>query len=130
MSLNTIALMGRLTKNPELRYTKAEQPVASFSIAVDRDGKDAGVDFIDIVAWDGKAKFAESYFHKGDPIVVRGRLQIRNWEDKNGNNRTSAEVVAEKLNFVLKPQQNAEISNYAAPGYSDIADADEGSLPF
>jgi len=129
MSLNVITLMGRLTKNPELRYTKAKIPVASFSIAVDRDGKDAGVDFIDIVAWNETAKFAESYFHKGDPIVVSGRLQIRTWKDKNGNNRTSPEIVADRLYFVPKTQQNTEFSNNAAPDYSNLADA-EGELPF
>ena len=128
MSLNRIDLMGRLARDPEIRYTQKETPVASFSIAVDRDGKDAGVDFIDIVAWSGTATFAQNYFHKGDPIVVSGRLQMRSWEDKNGNKRVSAEVVAERLYFVPKSQQSAP--EQSAPAFADLADADMGDLPF
>lgn len=128
MSLNRIDLMGRLARDPEIRYTQKETPVASFSIAVDRDGKDAGVDFIDIVAWSGTATFAQNYFHKGDPVVVSGRLQMRSWEDKNGNKRVSAEVVADRLYFVPK-NGAATQSATEQPTFSDLDDAD-GDLPF
>lgn len=127
MALNRIDLMGRLTRDPEVRYTNSQKPVASFTIAVDRDGKDAGVDFIDIVAWSGTAEFAQKHFHKGDPIVVCGRLQMRYWMDKDGDKRRNAEVVAQSIYFVPKTKQSE--NEYRAPEYSDMADAD-GELPF
>ena len=89
--LNKIILMGRLTRDPELRHTSNRTPVASFSLAVDRDFKTQSgkkeTDFIDIVAWRHTAEFVNSYFTKGRMAVVEGRLQIRDWKDKNGNNR-------------------------------------------
>ena len=124
MSLNRIDIMGRLTKNPELRYTTTQKPVANFTVAVDRDGKDSGTDFIDIVTWDGTARFAESYFHKGDPVVVSGKLQMRDWTDKNGNKRISAEVVADRLYFVPRTKGAAEPNT----GFTEIED--DGELPF
>ena len=127
MALNRIDLLGRLTKDVELRYTNSQKAVASFSIAVDRDGKDAGVDFIDIVAWNGTAEFAQKHFHKGDPIVVCGRLQMRDWTDKDGNKRRNAEVVAQNIYFVPKTKQSE--GEYCAPEYTDMSDAD-GELPF
>lgn len=102
--LNHITLMGRLTRDPELRYTQSQTPVASFSLAVDRDfaGRDGGerqTDFIDIVAWRHTAEFVSKYFTKGSMAVVSGRLQIRDWTDRDGNKRRSAEVVAENVYF-------------------------------
>ena len=102
--LNHIVLMGRLTKDPELRRTASGVAVASFSIAVDRDfGKtesgDRETDFIDIVAWRQTAEFVSKYFSKGRMAVVNGRLQIREWTDKEGNKRRSAEVVADNVYF-------------------------------
>ena len=101
--LNKIILMGRLTRDPELRHTAAGNPVASFSLAVERDFKSEGgeraTDFIDIVAWRSTAEFVSKYFTKGRMAVVEGRLQIRNWIDKNGNKRRTAEVVAESVYF-------------------------------
>ena len=102
--LNHIVLMGRLTRDPELRRTGTGVAVASFSIAVDRDfsGRDGGekeTDFIDIVAWRNTAEFVSKYFTKGRMAVVSGRLQIRNWTDKEGNKRRSAEVVADNIYF-------------------------------
>ncbi len=102
--LNHIVLMGRLTRDPELRYTQSNLPVVSFSIAVDRDysGKDGGekqTDFIDIVAWRSTAEFVSKYFSKGRMAVVSGRLQLRDWTDKNGSKRRSAEVVADNVYF-------------------------------
>ena len=102
--LNRIILMGRLTRDPELRRTQSGLPVASFTLAVDRDfkNKETGerqTDFIDIVAWRSTAEFVSRYFTKGRMAVVEGRLQIRPWEDKDGNKRRSAEVVADNVYF-------------------------------
>ena len=103
--LNHIVLMGRLTRDPELRRTGSGIPVASFSLAVDRDfgsNRETGekeTDFIDIVAWRSTAEFVSKYFTKGRMAVVSGRLQIRSWQDKDGNKRRSAEVVADNVYF-------------------------------
>ena len=102
--LNHIVLMGRLTKDPELRRTGSGVAVASFSIAVDRDfgNRENGekeTDFIDIVAWRNTAEFVSKYFTKGSMAVVSGRLQIRDWTDREGNKRRSAEVVADNVYF-------------------------------
>lgn len=100
--LNHIVLMGRLTRDPELRYTQSQTPVASFSIAVDRDfgrGEEKQTDFIDIVAWRQTAEFVSKYFQKGSMVAVSGRLQIRDWTDREGGKRRSAEVVAENVYF-------------------------------
>ena len=101
--LNHIVLMGRLTRDPELRRTQSGIPVASFRIAVDRDFQSQGgerqADFIDIVAWRNTAEFVTKYFSKGRMAVVSGRLQMRDWNDKEGNRRTSAEVVADNIYF-------------------------------
>ena len=98
--LNHIVLMGRLTRDPELRQTQSGLPVCTFSIACQRDFKSAdgekAVDYIDIVAWRGTAEFVNNYFTKGRMAVVDGRLQLRDWTDRDGNNRRSAEVVASR----------------------------------
>ena len=102
--LNKIVLQGRLSKNPELRHTQGGNPVASFRLAVDRDFKDKqtgekATDWIDVVAWRNTAEFVSRYFTKGRMAVVEGRLQMRDWTDKDGNKRTSAEVVADHIYF-------------------------------
>ncbi|MCD7761068.1 MAG: single-stranded DNA-binding protein [Clostridiales bacterium] len=102
--LNRIILMGRLTRDPELRRTQSGAAVASFTLAVDRDFADKSTgtratDFIDIVAWRGTAEFVSKYFTKGRMAVVEGRLQIRDWQDRDGNKRRSAEVVADNVRF-------------------------------
>lgn len=100
--LNKIFLMGRLTRDPELRKTPAGVSVCSFSIAVDRDYKREGereTDFIDVVAWRATADFVSKYFTKGRMAVVEGRLQIRDWVDKENNKRRSAEVVTDNVYF-------------------------------
>ena len=102
--LNHIVIMGRLTRDPELRRTTSGIAVASFSVAVDRDfGKNENgekeTDFIDCVAWRGTGEFVSKYFTKGSMIVVSGRLQIRPWTDKEGNKRRSAEIVADNVYF-------------------------------
>ena len=102
--LNHITLMGRLTRDPELRYTQSGTPVASFSLAVERDfgSRDGGerqTDFIDIVAWRQTGEVVSKYFSKGRMAIVSGRLQMRDWTDKDGNKRRSAEVVADNVYF-------------------------------
>ena len=116
--LNEIILMGRLTRDPELRYTASNTPVASFSLAVDRDfaPKDGGekqTDFIDCVAWRQTGEFASKYFQKGSMAAVKGRLQIRDWQDKDGNKRRSAEVVVDNIYFGESKGGNR--SNSSAP---------------
>ena len=102
--LNHITLMGRLTSDPELRYTQTGTPVASFTLAVDRDfssrdGGDRQTDFIDIVAWRGTAEFAAKWFTKGMQVAVSGKIQTRTWEDKAGQKRKNVEVVADEVFF-------------------------------
>ena len=101
--LNKIVLMGRLTKDPELRRTGSGTAVTSFPLACDRDFKsqsgDKDTDFIEVVAWKNTAEFVSKYFSKGRMAVVEGRLQIRDWTDKAGNKRTTAEVVADNVYF-------------------------------
>ena len=119
--LNHITIMGRLTREPELRRTGSGIAVASFTVAVDRDfsGRDGGereTDFIDCVAWRQTGEFVSKYFTKGSMIVVSGRLQIRNWTDKDGNKRRSAEVVADNCYFG-ESKRNSEGNAYGGNTY-------------
>ena len=120
--LNKAILMGRLTRDPELRYTQSNIPVVTFSIAVDRNysnnGGDRQTDFIDIVAWRRTAEFVSQWFTKGQMIVVVGSIQSRRWQDKNGNNRTAIEIVANNVNFAAPKSANAAPmgdAGYGAP---------------
>ena len=149
--LNKIILMGRLTRDPELRHTQSGVAVASFSLAVDRDFKDRSTgekstDFIDVVAWRQTGEFVSKYFTKGRMAVVEGRLQMRDWTDRDGNKRRSAEVVADNVYFG-DSRREGDNGGYqggysrpaapAAPDYgfpaadqfSDLTD-DDGDLPF
>ena len=149
--LNHIVIMGRLTRDPELRRTGSGVAVASFTVAVDRDfsPKDGGekeTDFIDCVAWRQTGEFVSKYFTKGRMAVVSGRLQIRSWTDKDGNKRRTAEIVADNVYFGDSKREGDGGSSYAAPaapgfgGYtapagapaSDFAmlDDDDAQLPF
>ena len=119
--LNHITIMGRLTRDPELRRTGSGIAVASFTVAVDRDfgGRDGGekeTDFIDCVAWRSTGEFVSKYFTKGSMIVVSGRLQIRNWNDKDGNKRRSAEVVADNVYFG-ESKRGGDNSSYGGNTY-------------
>lgn len=124
--LNRILLMGRLTRDPELRHTQAGAPVVSFSLAVDRDFKDKSTgerstDFIDVVAWRQTAEFVSRFFTKGRMAVVEGRLQIRDWTDKDGGKRRSAEVVADNVYFGDSKRDGeggGSGSGYSGGGYS------------
>jgi single-strand DNA-binding protein len=138
--LNHITIMGRLTRDPEMRRTGSGVPVASFTLAVDRDiaNKQTGekeTDFIDCVAWRQTGEFVEKYFSKGRMAVVSGRLQIRSWTDKDGNKRRTAEVVADNVYFGDSKNANTDTSaapsNYTAHA-SDFAMLDDidSQLPF
>ena len=121
--LNHIVIMGRLTRDPELRRTGTGIAVASFTVAVDRDfgSRDGGereTDFIDCVAWRSTGEFVSKYFTKGSMIVVSGRLQIRNWTDKEGNKRRSAEVVADNCYFGESKRSN-EGNAYGGNSYGN-----------
>ena len=120
--LNHITLMGRLTRDPELRYTQSQTPVASFTLAVDRDfgNRDGGekqTDFIDCVAWRQTAEFVSKYFTKGRMAVVSGRLQIRDWTDREGGKRRSAEVVVDNVYFGDSRRDNNDSGNYGGNSY-------------
>lgn len=139
--LNKIFLMGRLTRDPELRRTQTGTPVASFSLAVDRDFKDKATgerstDFIDVVAWRQTAEFVSRYFTKGRMAVVEGRLQIRDWTDKEGGKRRSAEVIADGIYFAgakaTQPSEgNADEGTLPPPPAGELQDLeDDGELPF
>jgi single-strand DNA-binding protein len=130
MMLNNVNLMGRLTRDPELRHTTNGTPVASYALAVNRDFKTNGnneTDFIDIIAWQKGAEFASTYFRKGQLVAVNGRIQSRKWTDKDGKNRVSIEVVAERQYFAESKKDDASV----AQNVSDFAEvADDGELPF
>lgn len=158
--LNKIFIMGRFVRDPELRRTQSGTPVASFTLAVDRDFKDKqtgerATDFIDVVAWRSTGEFVSRYFSKGRMAVVEGRLQIRDWTDKDGNKRRSAEVVADSVYFGDSKREDnggsyggqggygahGSYGGYSAPadGYpaqpdpdSEFAEltTDDGNLPF
>jgi single-strand DNA-binding protein len=149
--MNQIVLMGRLTRDPELRHTQTGTAVSSFSLAVDRgyaskDGGERQTDFIDIVAWRNTAEFVSKYFVKGQMAAVTGRLQIRDWTDKDGNKRRSAEVIADNVYFTdskksrdsspgmnFTEQKNDYPAGYQTPvSGSDFAELedDDGDLPF
>ena len=124
--LNHIVLMGRLTRDPELRRTGSGIAVASFSLAVDRDFANSATgeretDFIDIVAWRNTAEFVSKYFTKGRMAVVSGRLQIRNWTDKEGNKRRSAEVVADNVYFGDSKRDSSGNDNGYSQSYGNAA---------
>lgn len=142
--LNHIVTMGRLVRDPELRHTQSGLAVTSFTIACDRDFKDKATgeratDFIDIVAWRNTAEFVSNYFSKGRMAVVDGRLQLRDWVDRDGNRRRSAEIVADSVRFGdSRPQSRPEQQAYAPAtagvahggGYAGDDTAAGDDLPF
>ena len=130
--LNHITIMGRLTRDPELRRTGSGVAVASFTVAVDRDfgGRDGGekeTDFIDCVAWRQTGEFVSKYFTKGRMIVVSGRLQIRSWTDKDGNKRRTAEVVADNCYFGDSKRDDQGGSAYGGSSYGSTYGAPAGN---
>ncbi len=129
--LNRVCLMGRLTRDPELRQTQNGVSVTTFTLAVDRnyqaDKSNRQADFINIVAWRHTAEFAEKYFTKGQLVAVEGSIQTRSYQDKDGNSRTAFEVVADQVYFAEKKNTNA-----AQPDISEFEEFDDadGDLPF
>ena len=115
-SFNKVILMGRLTANPELKQSTNGTSVTSFTLAVDRKGKDTPCDFITVVAWRQTAEFICKYFGKGQAILVCGELQTRTWKDNQGNNRYATEVVANEVSF-CESKNNAETNS--SPSYSN-----------
>ena len=146
--LNRIIIMGRLARDPELRRTQSGVPVASFRLAVDRDFKDKSTgerstDWIDVVAWRATAEFVSRFFTKGRMAVVEGRLQMRDWTDKDGNKRVAAEVVADNVYFGDSKRDSQSGGDYAPPAYGSPAESytapasggfaeieEDGELPF
>ena len=133
--LNKIFLQGRLVADPELRHTQQGTPVASFRIAVDRDYKNQSgnkeTDFINIVAWRGTGEFVSRYFTKGRMAIVEGRLQVREYTDKEGNRRHATEVVANNIYFgdSRKDERTTNDSAKPAEEFAELAE-DDGELPF
>lgn len=138
--LNVIAIMGRLSRDPELRQTTTGKSVASFTLACSRGRKDASgkdlVDWIPVVAWEHTAEFVCKYFEKGSLIAIDGRLQSRTYKDRDGNNRTAIEIVANNVNFAGSKSTGGGSNSVPAGGsyneptvqYDEIED--EGDLPF
>ena len=151
--MNKVILMGRLTRDPELRHTPSGSAVASFGLAVDKYSKEGGrqADFFDIVCWERRAEFASKWLKKGTKIALSGRLQQRRWKDKDGNDRVTVEVIAEELEFA-ESKNASEGGGYSQPAayqqpdpgfapspaampltepssFQDLQD-DDGELPF
>ena len=127
--LNHIVIAGRMTADPELRYTQAQKPIASFRIACERDytqGEDKKTDFISVAAFGNTAEFVSKYFAKGSMTIISGRLQIREWTDRNGNKRTEAEIAADRVYFGEKKAGDTA-KDQQTPFKED---ADDGKLPF
>ena len=139
---NLVVLTGRLTADPELKTTPNGISVTRFSIAVNRNygsGEDRQTDFINIVAWRHSAEFVAKYFKKGNLIGIEGSIQTNKYQDKNGNNRTSFEVVANNIQFVESKRDSASVSDAGAPAsfsnadtndFADLGDATDDDLPF
>lgn len=144
--LNSAIIMGRLVADPELKHTANGHSVTSFTLAVDRSfvpaGQERKTDFIDIVAWGKTAEFVCRYFAKGNAMAVKGRIETRTYEDKNGNKRKAVEINAENIEFVEskrdsassnrndEPAQAPAYSNATATDFQDIAGGDDSDLPF
>ena len=138
--MNCSILIGRLARDPEMRRTNTGKAVTSFTIAVDNFGKDSGASFVPCVAWEQKGEFVNNYFLKGSQIAVRGRLQSRQYETKDGKKQTASEVVVDEVNFCGKKEDNsrnnATSDGYAAgePAYQQNnftpLDGDDEGLPF
>lgn len=135
MSVNVAVIMGRLTKEPELRYTTTNKAVLACTVAVDRDyvkpGEERQADFIDVVAWGKTAEFVEKHFSKGQKIAIEGTIQTRTYKDRDGNNRKAVEVVARSVSFVERKQQDTmpepSDDNIDKNGFVEVSDMD---VPF
>ena len=130
--LNNVVIMGRLTRDPELRRTQSGTAVTSFTMAVDRDFKSQSgekeTDFIDVVAWRNTGEFAAKYLAKGRMAAVEGRIQVRDWQDKDGNRRKSVEVVADNVYFADSKRDSKPQESRDEQEFDEIED--DGDLPF
>ena len=130
--LNNVIIMGRLTRDPELRRTQGGTAVTSFTLAVDRDFKSQSgekeTDFIDVVAWRSTAEFVAKYFTKGRMAAVEGRIQVRDWQDKDGNRRKSVEVVADNVYFADSKRDSKPQESRDDQAFDEIED--DGDWPF
>ena len=131
--LNHIDVMGRLVRDPELRQTQDGTAVCSFCIACDRDRKtregERETDFLEVVTWNRTAEFTSRYFTKGQLVALSGRLQMRDWQDKDGNKRRSAEIVAHTCYFAESKRDGSSAPAYEIPNGFDV-NVDDGALPF
>ena len=131
--LNKGILMGRLTRDPELRHTQSGTAVCSFTLAIDRDRKDANgekqTDFIDCVAWNKQAEFVAQWFSKGMMAIVVGRIQSRKWQDQNGNNRTAIEINCEDVSFGATKKNRDSNSGRQNSDFADMPEEDS-DVPF
>lgn len=131
--LNKGVLMGRLTRDPELRHTQSGTAVCSFTLAIDRDRKDANgekqTDFIDCVAWNKQAEFVAQWFSKGMMAIVVGRIQSRKWQDQNGNNRTAIEINCEDVSFGETKKNRDSNSGRQNSDFADMPEEDS-DVPF
>lgn len=146
--LNQISVQGRIVRDPELRRTGSGKPVTSFTLACDRDFKNSQtgekeVDFLDCVAWNSTAELVEKYFRKGQMAVATGRLQIRQYTDKNGQKRRQAEILASSVYFCGGKENGSAggseaVGGYSAPGYQgnapggdfEVLEDEDGQMPF
>ena len=129
--MNNVSLVGRLTRDPEIKTTNSGSTYARFSIAVDRRGKDAGTDFINIVAFGKTSEFIERYFRKGQRIGINGRIQTGNYEGKDGKKVYTFDVIAENVEFVESKSASASATPANADGFVNIPDGVEDlGLPF
>lgn len=126
--LNKIVIMGRLVRDAELRHTQSDKAVASFTLAVDRDFDKNATDFIDVVCWGNTAEFVSKYFSKGRMAVVSGRLQIREWTDKEGNKRKTAEIVADNVYFGDSKKESDPLEQFTRD--NKFVEVDDDDMPF
>lgn len=128
--LNKAILMGRLVRDPELKYTPNNVAVTSFTLAVNDSFNKDKVNFIDIVAWRNTAEFVERYFHKGQLVAVEGSIQTRTYTDKNGNNRKAFEVVASSVYFAESKRDSTPSNVPDAGDFEEVTDISDDDLPF
>ena len=129
--MNNVSLVGRLTRDPEIKTTNSGSTYARFSIAVDRRGKDAGTDFINIVAFGKTSEFIERYFRKGQRISINGRIQTGSYEGKDGKKVYTFDVIAENVEFVESKSASASATPANADGFVNIPDGvEDPGLPF
>lgn len=133
MAMNHSTIMGRLVNDPELRRTNSGKAVVSFTLACDKPGRDSGASFIPCVAWEKTGEFIDSYFHKGSPIAVEGRLESRQYEARDGQKRTVLEVVVSQAHFCGKKEEKKD-GDFGYPAHRQNnftpLDGDDAELPF